>query len=50
MIVENKKICHIEIRKRCTADKEGQKLLNKLSVSQILNRIKYERRKHRLSQ
>ena len=50
MIVENKKICHIEIRKRCTADKKGQKLLNKFSVSKILNRIKYERRKHRLSQ
>ena len=50
MIVENKRICRIEIQKRCTADKEGQKLLNKLSVSQILNRIKYERRKHRLPQ
>jgi hypothetical protein len=47
MITQNRKICRIEIQKRLSSNKEGEKLLKKLSVFTVLNRIKYERRKAR---
>jgi hypothetical protein len=36
-----------EIKKRCSQSKEGKTLISKLSVTQIMNCIKYERRKVR---
>ena len=50
MITENRKICRVEIEKRLSSSKDGQKILNKLSVSKVLNRIKYERLKKRREQ
>ncbi|CAB4032290.1 Neurofilament medium polypeptide [Paramuricea clavata] len=47
MITEDKKICRIEIEKRLSTNKEGENILKKLSVQKVVNRVKYERRKHR---
>ena len=47
MITEDKKICRIEIEKRLSTNKDGGKILKKLSVVKVVNRVKYERRKHR---
>ena len=49
MITGNTTIGQLEVNNRCSRSKEGQKLLNKLTVSRIVNRIKYERRKKRLA-
>ncbi|CAB3978646.1 Neurofilament medium polypeptide [Paramuricea clavata] len=46
-MIVNKPISKSEIKKRCSESKEGKPLISKLSVSQIMNRIKYERRKIR---
>jgi site-specific recombinase XerD len=46
MIYHGLKISQPEIENRCAKIPEGKKLLNTLSVVQMLNRIKYERRKH----
>ena len=45
MISNGKTICRMEIEKRCGESRDAQQLLNKLSILQLLNRIKYERRK-----
>ena len=50
MITENKKICRVEIKERLSSSKEGEKILNKLSVTKVMNRVKYERLKHRRQQ
>ena len=50
MITENKKICRVEIEERLSSSKEGEKILNKLSVTKVVNRVKYERLKHRRQQ
>ena len=49
MIVEGKRISKVEIEKRCAKSQDGRKLVDKLSSMQILNRIKYERRKKMLA-
>ena len=49
MITGNTTIGQLEVNNRCSRSKERQKLLNKLTVSKIVNRIKYERRKKRLA-
>lgn len=46
-MIVNKPISKSEIKKRCSESKEGKTLISKLSVTQIMNRIKYERRKVR---
>lgn len=46
-MIENKPISKVEIKKRCSASKEGEKLTSKLTVTQLVNRIKYERKKKR---
>ena len=50
MITENKKICRVEIEERLSSSIEGEKILNKLSVTKVVNRVKYERLKHRRQQ
>jgi hypothetical protein len=45
MISKNMMINRIEIKNRCLRSEDGQKRLNKVSLVQILNLIKYERRK-----
>jgi hypothetical protein len=47
MITGNVTICRIEINKRLSSNKEGKKIMKKMSVLKVTNRIKYERRKHR---
>jgi hypothetical protein len=50
MIQLNKSISKDEIKKRCLKTKEGKKLLQELKVPQLVNRIKYERKKKRQMQ
>ncbi|CAB4033290.1 Neurofilament medium polypeptide, partial [Paramuricea clavata] len=45
MISNGKTISRVEIEKRCGESRDAQQLLNKLSILQLLNCIKYERRK-----
>jgi hypothetical protein len=45
MITENVMINSIEIKNRCLRSEDGQKLLNKVPLVQILNHIKYERQR-----
>ncbi len=45
MIQLNKSISKDEIKKRCLKTKEGKKRLQELKVPQLVNRIKYERKK-----
>jgi site-specific recombinase XerD len=47
MVKYNKPVSKVEIKKRCSSSQEGQKLLKHLSVFQIINRIKYAKRKFR---
>ena len=47
MIMQDKRICRVEIEERLSSTKDGRKILNKLSVQKVLNRIKYERLKKR---
>jgi hypothetical protein len=47
MVKYNKPVSKVEIKKRCSSSHEGQKLLKHLSVFQIINRIKYAKRKFR---
>lgn len=46
-IILGKPISKAEIKKRCSETEEGKALLHKLSVVQLMNRIKYERKKKR---
>ena len=46
MIVKNKPISKVEIEKRCSEIKEGKTVLDNLCIKQLVNRIKYERRKN----
>ena len=48
MIREAMKISRVEIEKRCSGSRDGRDLLQKSSASALVNRVKYERRKHRL--
>ena len=48
MIIEGRIICRSEVENCCSGSQEGRNILNKLSVVQLLNRIKYERRKQQL--
>ena len=43
MISNGKTISRVEIEKRCGESRDAQQLLNKLSILQLLNRIKYEK-------
>ena len=49
MIREATTISRVEIEKRCSGSRDGRDLLQKSSASALVNRVKYERRKHRLS-
>jgi hypothetical protein len=46
-MILGKPISKAEIKKRCSETEEGKALLHKLSVVQLMNRIKYERKKKR---
>ena len=46
MITKGKKISKVEIQKRCDENRDEKQLLDKISIVQLLNRIKYERRKN----
>ena len=46
MIKKGKKISKVEIQKRCDENRDAKQLLDKISLEQLLNRIKYERRKN----
>ena len=46
-MIANKPISKSEITKRCAASQDGQKLLKHLTICQVVNRIKYARRKVR---
>jgi hypothetical protein len=46
-MILGKPISKAEIKKRCSESEEGKALLHKLSVVQLMNRIKYERKKKR---
>lgn len=50
MIQLNKSISKDEIKKRCLKTEKGKKLLQELKVPQLVNRIKYERKKKRQMQ
>ena len=50
MIAKGKKISKVEIQKRCNDNRDAKQLLDKISLEQLLNRIKYERRKKVMSQ
>ena len=50
MILLNKPIAKPAIQKRCSETKDGKKLLSNLTIQQLVNRIKYERRKKREEQ
>ena len=50
MILLNKPISKPEIQKRCSETKDGKQLLSNLTILQLVNRIKYERRKKREQQ
>ena len=49
MIKKGKKISKVEIQKRCDENRDAKQLLDKISLKQLLNRIKYERGKKVLS-
>ncbi len=46
-MIANKPISKVEVKNRCSACQEGERLLNHLTVNQLVNRIKYARRKSR---
>lgn len=48
MIYQSTTISRVEVEKRCSASRDGRSLLEKSSALALVNRIKYERRKHRL--
>ena len=50
MILLNKPIAKPAIQKRCSETKDGKQLLSNLTIQQLVNRIKYERRKKREEQ
>ena len=48
MIQTTTKISQVEVEKRCFSCRDGRSLLEKSTSIALVNRIKYERRKHRL--
>ena len=49
MITKGKKVSKVEIQNRCDENRDAKQLLDKISIVQLLNRIKYERRKKLLT-
>ena len=47
MINANKPILRVEIKKRCTDNEDGKRLLKNCTTFQLMNHIKYERRMKR---
>ena len=47
MIRESRTISRVEVEKRCSGSRDGRNLLMKTTALSLVNRIKYERRKHR---